>query len=304
MAVAATTLSDNERFFLGVERSLTGRAWRDRLDGRGQTRALAIAQRANLPELLSRVLAGRDVDADTALAYLEPAVRHLLPDPNRLTDMEPAAQRLARAIAAGERVAVFGDYDVDGATASALLGRYFRQCGLDPLVYIPDRIFEGYGPNVEAIRGFADKGVTLLVTVDCGTTSVEAIAEAKRNGLDTIVIDHHQADPELPPALAVINPNRADDLSGLGHLAAVGLVFVTLVAVSRALRARGFWSATRPQPDLLAMLGLVALGTVADMVPLTGLNRAFVAKGLIGLRRRAHPGLTSLMDVARLSGPP
>ncbi|MBX6329392.1 MAG: single-stranded-DNA-specific exonuclease RecJ [Pseudolabrys sp.] len=304
MAVAATTLSDNERFFLGVERSLTGRAWRDRLDGRGQTRALAIAQRANLPELLSRVLAGRDVDADTALAYLEPAVRHLLPDPNRLTDMEPAAQRLARAIAAGERVAVFGDYDVDGATASALLGRYFRQCGLDPLVYIPDRIFEGYGPNVEAIRGFADKGVTLLVTVDCGTTSVEAIAEAKRNGLDTIVIDHHQADLELPPALAVINPNRADDLSGLGHLAAVGLVFVTLVAVSRALRARGFWSATRPQPDLLAMLGLVALGTVADMVPLTGLNRAFVAKGLIGLRRRAHPGLTSLMDVARLSGPP
>src|SRR5579884_1154816 len=251
MAVAASALSDDERFFLGVERSLTGRAWRDRLDRRGQARALAIAQRTNLPELLARVLAGRDVEADAALSYLEPAVRHLLPDPNRLTDMEPAAQRLARAIAAGERIAVFGDYDVDGATASALLCRYLRQCGLDP-----------------------------------------------------IVIDHHQADLELPPALAVINPNRADDLSGLGHLAAVGLVFVTLVAVSRVLRLREFWSATRPQPDLLAMLHLVALGTVADMVPLKGLNRAFVAKGLLGLRRRTHPGLTALMDVARLSGPP
>jgi single-stranded-DNA-specific exonuclease len=304
MAVAASALSDDERFFLGVERSLTGRAWRDRLDRRGQARALAIAQRTNLPELLARVLAGRDVEADAALSYLEPAVRHLLPDPNRLTDMEPAAQRLARAIAAGERIAVFGDYDVDGATASALLCRYLRQCGLDPIVYIPDRIFEGYGPNVEAIRGFAETGATLLVTVDCGTTSTEAIAEARRSGLDTIVIDHHQADLELPPALAVINPNRADDLSGLGHLAAVGLVFVTLVAVSRVLRLREFWSATRPQPDLLAMLHLVALGTVADMVPLKGLNRAFVAKGLLGLRRRTHPGLTALMDVARLSGPP
>jgi len=304
MAVAASALSDDERFFLGVERSLTGRAWRDRLDRRGQARALAIAQRTNLPELLARVLAGRDVEADAALSYLEPAVRHLLPDPNRLTDMEPAAQRLARAIAAGERIAVFGDYDVDGATASALLCRYLRQCGLDPIVYIPDRIFEGYGPNVEAIRGFAETGATLLVTVDCGTTSTEAIAEARRSGLDTIVIDHHQADLELPPALAVINPNRADDLSGLGHLAAVGLVFVTLVAVSRVLRLQEFWSATRPQPDLLAMLHLVALGTVADMVPLKGLNRAFVAKGLLGLRRRTHPGLTALMDVARLSGPP
>ena len=304
MAVAASALSDDERFFLGVERSLTGRAWRDRLDRRGQARALAIAQRTNLPELLARVLAGRDVEADAALSYLEPAIRHLLPDPNRLTDMEPAAQRLARAIAAGERIAVFGDYDVDGATASALLCRYLRQCGLDPIVYIPDRIFEGYGPNVEAIRGFAETGATLLVTVDCGTTSTEAIAEARRSGLDTIVIDHHQADLELPPALAVINPNRADDLSGLGHLAAVGLVFVTLVAVSRVLRLREFWSATRPQPDLLAMLHLVALGTVADMVPLKGLNRAFVAKGLLGLRRRTHPGLTALMDVARLSGPP
>src|SRR5581483_5763564 len=172
-----------------------------------------------------------------------------------------------------------------------------------PLVHIPDRIFEGYGPNIEAIRGFAEKGVTLLVAVDCGTTSIEALREAKNLSLETIVIDHHQADETLPPAI-VVNPNRVDDLSGLGHLAAVGLVFITLVAVSRALRTRNFWSGARPEPDLLSVLHLVALGTVADVVPLNGLNRAFVAKGLIALRRREHLGLTALMDAARLSGPP
>ena len=303
MAVPAMAASDSERFFLGVAHSATGRVWRDRLDARGQARALAIAQRANLPELLARVLAGRGVEADEALAYLDPAIRHLLPDPHTLTDMQAAAARLAHAIAQGERVAIFGDYDVDGATASALLCRYLRQCGLDPVVHIPDRVFEGYGPNIDAIRGFAEKGVTLLVTVDCGTTSVEALSGAKKLGLDTVVIDHHQADEALPPAI-VVNPNRADDLSQLGHLAAVGLVFVTLVAVSRVLRAQNFWSGTRPEPDLLSALHLVALGTVADVVPLKGLNRAFVSKGLIALRRREHPGLTALMDVARLSGPP
>ena len=193
---------------------------------------------------------------------------------------------------------------MDGATASALLAGYLRQCGLDPIVHIPDRIFEGYGPNVDAIRDFAARGVKLLITVDCGTTSLDALGEAKKLGLDAVVIDHHQADEELPPAVAIVNPNRADDLSGLGHLAAVGLVFVTLVAVTRLLRARGFWTTERGEPDLLSVLHLVALGTVADVVPLTGLNRAFVAKGLIALRRRDHIGQTALMDAARLSGPP
>ncbi|HWC94353.1 MAG TPA: single-stranded-DNA-specific exonuclease RecJ, partial [Pseudolabrys sp.] len=304
MAVPALAFDDNERFFLGVARSVTGRAWRDRLDARGAAQALAIAQRAGVPELLARVLAGRGVEAEEAQAYLDPAIRHLLPDPHTLTDMQAAAERLARAIERNERVAIFGDYDVDGATAAALLCRYLRQCGLDPIVHIPDRIFEGYGPNVEAIRGFAEKGVTLLVTVDCGTTSIEALTEAKTLGLDSVVIDHHQADEVLPPAVAVVNPNRVDDLSQLGHLAAVGLVFVTLVALSRTLRTRNFWNDTRPEPDLLSALHLVALGTVADVVPLKGLNRAFVAKGLIALRRREHLGLTALSDVARLSGPP
>ena len=303
-ALPATVLNSSERFFLGVEKSATDKAWRDRLDERGQARALAIAQRAGVPELLARVLAGRGVEADAVAAYLDPSIRALMPDPHVLTDMEAASAHLAHAVIHGESVAIFGDYDVDGATASALLACYLRHCGLDPMVHIPDRIFEGYGPNVEAIRGFAERGAKLLVTVDCGTTSHGALAEAKTLGLDVVIIDHHQADAELPPAAAVVNPNRADDLSGLGHLAAVGLVFLTLVALTRELRQRNFWTGMRPEPDLLSLLHLVALGTVADVVPLTGLNRAFVAKGMIALRRRDHVGLTALMDAARLSGPP
>ena len=303
-ALPATALKTEERGFLGVERSATGRVWRDRLDARGQANALAIAQRHGLPELLARVLAGRNVSSEDVESFLDPSIRRLMPDPHQLTDMEAAAGRLADAVGKGEAVAIFGDYDVDGATSAALLCNYLRQCGLDPIVHIPDRIFEGYGPNIDAIKSFADKGTRLLVTVDCGTTSQETLSEANKLGLDVVVIDHHQADEELPQAVAIINPNRADDLSGLGHLAAVGLVFMTLVAVSRTLRQRGFWSGSRPEPDLLSMLHLVALGTVADVVPLTGLNRAFVAKGLIALRRREHLGLTALMDVARLSGPP
>jgi single-stranded-DNA-specific exonuclease len=303
-ALPATALTTAEQFFLGVERSATDRAWRDRLDARGQARAMTIAQRHGLPELLARVLAGRGVEADEVEAYLDPSVRRLMPDPHVLTAMEAASGRIADAVTRGEKVAIFGDYDVDGATASALLARYLRQGGLEAIVHIPDRIFEGYGPNVDAIRSFAERDATLLVTVDCGTTSHEALGEAKKLGLDAIVIDHHQADEELPPALAIVNPNRADDLSGLGQLAAVGLVFLTLVAVNRQLRQRGFWTATRSEPELLSLLHLVALGTVADVVPLVGLNRAFVAKGLIALRRREHVGTTALMDAARLTGPP
>jgi single-stranded-DNA-specific exonuclease len=292
------------RLFLGVERSATGRAWRDRLDERGSARALAIAQRHDLPELLARILAGRGVEVEDAAAFLDPTVRELMPDPNLLASMPAAAARIADAMQRGETIAIFGDYDVDGATSAATLARFLRHGGVTPLIHIPDRIFEGYGPNVEAIRGLAARGATLLVTVDCGTTSHEPLAEARRLGLEAIVIDHHLADEALPAALAVVNPNRLDDLSKLGHLAAVGLVFMTVVAVNRELRGRGFWTAQRLEPDLLALLDLVALGTVADVVPLKGLNRAFVAKGLLALRRRQNPGLTALMDVSRLGGPP
>jgi single-stranded-DNA-specific exonuclease len=293
-----------KRLFLGVENSATGRAWRDRLDERGAARALAIAQRHALPELLARILAGRDIEADAIDAFLDPTVRREMPDPHVLTGMKEAAERVAGAAVRAESIAIFGDYDVDGATSAALLARFLRHCGIEPIIHIPDRLFEGYGPNVEAVRGLAARGATLLVCVDCGTTSIEALAQAKASGLDAVVIDHHQADQELPPALAIVNPNRRDDLSGLGHLAAVGLTFITVVAVNRVLRERGFWQAERPEPDLLGYLDDVALGTVADMVPLIGLNRAFVAKGLIALRRRERPGHISLMDVARLASPP
>jgi single-stranded-DNA-specific exonuclease len=290
--------------FLGVENSATGRAWRDRLDERGSARALAIAQRHDLPELLARILAGRNIEVDAVEAFLDPTIKRAMPDPNVLTAMPEAAARIADAIMRGETVAIFGDYDVDGATSAALLTRFLRHAGIEPLIHIPDRLFEGYGPNVEAVRALAARGATLLVTVDCGTTSIEPLAEARARGGDVVVIDHHQADETLPPAVAVVNPNRRDDLSGLGYLAAAGVTFMTVVAVNRELRSRGFWTAERPEPDLLSFLDDVALGTVADVVPLTGLNRAFVAKGLIALRRRARAGHTSLMDVARLSGPP
>jgi single-stranded-DNA-specific exonuclease len=292
------------RLFLGVENSATDRAWRDRLDERGAARALAIAQRHEIPELLARILAGRNVEADAVDAFLDPTIKRAMPDPNVLTAMLEAATRIADAMTRGESIAIFGDYDVDGATSAAVLARFLRHGGIEPLIHIPDRLFEGYGPNVEAVRALAARGATLLVTVDCGTTSIEPLSEAKALGMDVVIIDHHQADEALPPALAIVNPNRRDDLSGLGYLAAVGLVFMTVVAVNRELRARGFWNDARPEPDLLSFLDDVALGTVADVVPLIGLNRAFVAKGLLVLRRRAQPGLVSLMDVARLSGPP
>jgi single-stranded-DNA-specific exonuclease len=181
------SLKNSDRHFLGVDQSLTGRAWRDRLDERGSARALTIAQRHGLDELLARVLAGRNVDPDQVESFLDPTIRRLMPDPNTLTDMDAACVRIADAIVRGESIAIFGDYDVDGATASALLCRYLRQCGLDPIVHIPDRIFEGYGPNKEAIRSFAERGAKLLITVDCGVTSLEPLGEAKRLGLDTVV---------------------------------------------------------------------------------------------------------------------
>jgi len=226
MALPALQLNSRDRCFLGVEQSLTGRAWRDRLDERGSAQALAIAQRYGLDELLARVLAGRNVDVDQVESFLDPTIKRLMPDPHSLTDMEAASSRIADAVIRSESTAIFGDYDVDGATASALLGRYLRHCGLDPIIHIPDRIFEGYGPNVDAIRSFAERGVKLLITVDCGVTSLEPLAEARRLGLDAVVIDHHQADEKLPEAAAIVDPNRADDLSGMGHLAAVGLAFL------------------------------------------------------------------------------
>jgi single-stranded-DNA-specific exonuclease len=291
------------RAFLGVTRSALGRPWRDRLDAAGLGRAEALTQREGLPDILARLLAGRGVEPNEAQSFLEPRLRDLLPDPGTLIDMGPAAARLARAVESGERVAIFGDYDVDGACSAALLADFLTQAGAHPRIHIPDRLIEGYGPNSEAIRHLAAEGATLLVTVDCGTTSHEPLAEARRLGLDVVVLDHHQAPERLPEVEALVNPNRQDDLSGLGHLCAAGVVFLALVATRAELRRRGAWGSRGGEPDLLAALDLVALATVADVVPLQGLNRALVRQGLAILRGRARPGLAALMDVAGLDGP-
>lgn len=291
------------RAFLGVTRSALGRPWRDRLDAAGLGRAEALAQREGIPDILARLLAGRGVEPNEAQSFLEPKLRDLLPDPGTLIDMGVAAERLARAVATGERVAIFGDYDVDGACSAALLAGFLTAGGAHPRIHIPDRLIEGYGPNSDAIRQLAAEGATLLVTVDCGTTSHEPLAEAKRLGLDVVVLDHHQAPERLPEVEALVNPNRQDDLSGLGHLCAAGVVFLALVATRAALRRQGAWASRGGEPDLLAALDLVALATVADVVPLRGLNRAFVRQGLTILRGRARPGLAALMDAAGLDGP-
>ncbi len=292
------------RTFLGVERSILGRPWRARLDAAGEATALALTQAHGLDDLLARILAGRGVGVADAARYLDPTLRELMPDPSALTDMDAAVDRMARAIEAGEQIAIFGDYDVDGACSAALLIDYWRAAGApEPFLHIPDRIFEGYGPNSDAIRALAERGATLLVTVDCGTVSHEPFTVASELGLDVIVLDHHQAPEALPPA-TIVNPNRQDDLSGQGALCAAGVVFLALAGLTRRLRARDWWRDARPAPDLLAALDLVALATVADVAPLTGLNRAFVVKGLQVMRNRARVGLAALMDAARVDGPP
>lgn len=289
------------RPILGVTHSFRGRPWAPRLDAAGEALALAIGQLTGYSDALSRVLAARSVRPETAAAYLEPTVRDLLPDPFVLSDMEPAVRELAETIQRGDTIAIFGDYDVDGAASSALLAEYLIACDVPYLIHIPDRVFEGYGPNVDAVRALKARGARRLVTVDCGTTSHEALTEAAALGLAPIVLDHHQAPEALPPAI-VVNPNRLDDLSGLGQLCAAGVVFMVLVALQRTLRRAGFFAA-RPEPDLLALLDLVALATVADVAPLTGLNRAFVQKGLGVTRQRRRTGLAALFDVAGADGP-
>nr|WP_276562402.1 single-stranded-DNA-specific exonuclease RecJ [Hoeflea prorocentri] len=278
-----------------------GQRWVQRLDPAGLNRALAISQFHGISDLVARVLAGRGVDPADAKAFLAPAIRDLMPDPSSLQDMEAAANRLADAISYGERVAVFGDYDVDGAASSSLLRRFLDHFAVDGETYIPDRIFEGYGPNPSAMDELIDRGAGLIVTVDCGSTSHEALERARERGVDVVVVDHHQVGADRPPCVALVNPNRDDDLSGQGHLCATGLVFLLLVATARVLRQRGDNRAATI--DLLSLLDLVALATVCDVVPLKGLNRAFVVKGLLAARHMSNPGLAALMRVAGVDGP-
>jgi len=292
-------MPETPRPFLDVSRSVTGRAWQDRLDAAGLRNAVAIGQRAGLPDILARILAGRGVDADAAQSWLEPTIRALMPDPSTLTAMDMLAERLAKAVTDNETIALFGDYDVDGACSCALMTRYLRHFGLEPQVHIPDRVFEGYGPNVAAMDKLIDSGASLVITLDCGTTSDGPIAHARGRGADVLVIDHHLSDHDLPPATALVNPNRPDDISGLGYLCAAGVTFMVLVAVNRILRQRG----DTGLPDLMSLLDLVALATICDVVPLVGLNRAFVARGLDVARQGGKPGLSALGLAARINGP-
>lgn len=303
LAKVAIEGREDDGAFLGIRTSARGFQWRERLRPELKSLATAIGQHHGLPELMGRILAARGIGLDAVPGFLDPTLKSLMPDPSVLRDMDKAAARLADAIEGKQRVAIFGDYDVDGACSSALLDRFLTHHDVPSRIYIPDRLFEGYGPNVGAIETLVNEGAKLIVTVDCGTTSFEPLAAARKLGADVVVVDHHQADERLPDVEAVVNPNRQDDVSGQGMLCAAGVVFLVLVAVTRELRRRDFYNRMR-EPDLLALLDLVALATVADVVPLTGLNRAYVKKGLTVMRARENVGLTALADVAGLTTPP
>lgn len=291
--------------------------------------AFAIAQTHGIAEPIARILAGRGVSVDDAPDYLAPSLKTSLPDPSHLLDMDKAVARTVDAILAGKRITVFGDYDVDGATSAALLMRYMREIGADMLAYIPDRMKEGYGPNITAFDTLIEKGTSLIITVDCGTLAYAPIAHAKARGVDVIVLDHHTAEATLPEAYAVVNPNRLDETSMHRNLAAVGVTFLFLVGLNRRLRECNFFchssqakrelessavevmdscvrrnDKTITEPNLMTLLDIVALGTVADVVTLKGLNRVLVAQGLKVMAARGNVGLRALADVARMDETP
>ncbi len=295
-------MSDLHEYFLGVDRSVKGQAWVPRISHNRD--ADAIAGHYDVPELLARVLAGRGVPFDDVPAYLNPTLRDLMPQPEALADLPAGAKALADAICKSWQIGVIGDYDVDGMTSVSLLSMFLRASGTDCDVHIPKRIGEGYGPSRAAVEQLKANGAKVLVTLDCGVMAHDPLAHAAELGLETIIIDHHQAGEELPSAKAVINPNRNDDLSGQGHLCAAGVLLIVLAATSRELRRSGWWSQARPEPDLLQWLDLVALATVCDVVPLKGLNRAYVMQGLKVMSARGNSGVAALADVARLTRKP
>lgn len=290
------------RAFLNIERSASGRRWEPRLED--QRLAEAISQRHELPDILGRVLAARGVNPDDADTFLNPTLRTLMPQPSALRDMEKGAERLADAIVGGQKIGVIGDYDVDGVSSIAMLQLFLRAVGHDCAVHIPDRLTEGYGPSQRAVESLKAQGTQLLITLDCGVLAHDPLAHAAELGLATVIVDHHQAGEHLPEAYAVINPNRQDDVSGFGYLCAAGVTMIFIAAVNRLLRQRGYYGEQRPEPNLLQWLELVALATVCDVVPLRGLNRAYVAQGLKIMARRENPGLAALADVSRLKRRP
>jgi single-stranded-DNA-specific exonuclease len=285
---------------LGIEKSLTGRRWIWRPSE--ERLGLGLAEKLGLPELIGRLLAARGVTTEQAPDFLDPTLRAMLPDPSCIVDMDVAAARLAKAVLTQECIGVFGDYDVDGACSAALMVTVLRALGCRVLHHVPDRILEGYGPNTEAMRGMAEGGASLLICVDCGTTAHDAFAPL-HNMADILVLDHHKADGAPPLITATVNPNRLDCGSGLTGICATAVAFLACIALLRSLRAQGFFAA-RPQPDLLALLDLVALATICDVMPLTGLNRALVTQGLRVMAKRMRPGIAALLEVATLNDAP
>lgn len=268
-----------------------------------ERKILHYMQGANLSEFVARILVARGIEYNQISDFLNPSLKRLLPDPYILLDMQTAALQTADALIAGHKIVIYGDYDVDGATSSALLRYYLRDIGKIADLYIPDRLDEGYGANAEALLALAKKGFSLCLMVDCGTTAFDALAVAKKNGLNIIVLDHHMAETKLPDASAVVNPNRIDQELGerndLKYLCAAGVAYLFIIALNRCLRERGYFNAIS-EPDLLQYLDLVALGTVCDVMPLKGLNRAFVAQGLKVAKKRNNLGFTTLADIAEL----
>ena len=300
--MASTAPTSGTTNVCGVERSLAGKSWRWR-GGRNQyeggTASLS-------DDILTQILLARGVSRDDLERQRAPKLATFLPDPAIFQDMEVAAERLAQAILTRETVTIYGDYDVDGATSAALMIRLFRMLGHEAGYYIPDRLLEGYGPSGEALVKLGQEGSSLVVTVDCGAMAHEALAAARDAGVDVIVIDHHKCSPERPAAVALVNPNRLDEddeAAAHGHLAAVGVAFLVAVALVRKLREGGYFK-DRTEPDLRGLLDLVALGTVADVAALHGLNRAFVSQGLKVMARRANIGMSARIDASRLTRAP
>ena len=285
---------------LNITHSILGQPWRWRMletDARDPGFAP--------DDLVTQLLLARGCPRDALAAHKAPSIRAFMPDPSIFRDMDRAADRLANAVQAGEQIAVFGDYDVDGATSAALMILLLRDLGLEARSYIPDRLMEGYGPSGPALVRLKDEGASLIITVDCGAQAFEALEMARVAGVDVVVVDHHKCASALPHALALVNPNRLDETEGAahGHLAAVGVAFLLGAALIRALRTRGFF-ADRPEPKLLDLLDLVALGTVADVASLKGLNRAFVAQGLKVMAKRGNIGIDALLTASRLTRAP
>lgn len=279
---------------LDIEKcSITNALWK--LQEADQREILTLIQRFELPEILARILVARGVNIENAHDFLYPLIKSLLPDPFHLLDMDKAVSRIIRAIKNNEKIAIFGDYDVDGATSSALINRYLRAIGTRSIIYIPDRVDEGYGLNTDALLQLKKNGIDLCISVDCGTLAYQPIKDAKVFGLDIIVVDHHLGTEELPIAVAIVNPNRLDESSPYTNLAAVGVSFLLIVALNRSLREQRFFT-NKKEPDLFDLLDLVALGTVCDVMQITGLNRAFVLQGLKVISARKNVGLRVLFD--------